>query len=397
MSKALVLAGGGSLGAYQVGAVKCMLEKGERFDIITGTSIGALNGALLCTGDYEKLRTLWLEITPDKVMKDGMNFNKDAITSFDIAGSLSFLLSYVKSRGADITPFKRLCAKYIDPKRIKESKVRLGIVTVSFPGLKEVRVELNKAKEKDILPFLHASSACVPIFPIETVAGSMYIDGFYKNNVPIDYAISMGADEIVCVDMNMLSFTPQHSELLRLPNVKLITPSKSLGSIMDFTPEVILANMNQGYADAKKEYGDYIGFDYSFLSKDVKQAAESFKRSVLSMEEDDMRKAVKWLMDAADAKGLDRPTPEQLLLLPLEHLLSKAKTPTDELLRPKEAAYSAMAKLIEEEKAKGDGILYRLFRRSPQTTVFRGEDECVLISLASAFRLSPELKLLEGK
>ena len=39
----------------------------------------------------------------------------------------------------------------------------------------------------------------------------------------------------------------------------------------------------------------------------------------------------------------------------------------------------------------------KLFRRSSQTTVFRGEDECVLISLASAFRLSPELKLLEGK
>lgn len=67
------------------------------------------------------------------------------------------------------------------------------------------------------------------------------------------------------------------------------------------------------------------------------------------------------------------------------------------MLRPKQAAYSAMAKLIEEEKAKGDGTLYRLFRRIPQTTVFRGEDECVLISLASAFRLSPELKLLEGK
>lgn len=109
MSKALVLAGGGSLGAYQVGAVKCLLEKGERFDIITGTSIGALNGALLCTGDYEKLRTLWLEITPDKVMRDGMNFNKDAITSFDIAGRCLFF-SPTSSRAGPTSPRSSSCA-----------------------------------------------------------------------------------------------------------------------------------------------------------------------------------------------------------------------------------------------------------------------------------------------
>ena len=45
--KTLVLGGGGSKGAYQVGAYKALVELGHSFDLVVGTSIGALNGALM--------------------------------------------------------------------------------------------------------------------------------------------------------------------------------------------------------------------------------------------------------------------------------------------------------------------------------------------------------------
>lgn len=45
--KAVVLGGGGSRGSYQVGVWKALLELGFDYEIVTGTSVGALNGALM--------------------------------------------------------------------------------------------------------------------------------------------------------------------------------------------------------------------------------------------------------------------------------------------------------------------------------------------------------------
>ena len=50
----LVLDGGGARGAYQIGAWKALKEAGVRINAVAGTSVGALNGALICMDDPEK-------------------------------------------------------------------------------------------------------------------------------------------------------------------------------------------------------------------------------------------------------------------------------------------------------------------------------------------------------
>ena len=55
----LVLEGGGSKGAYQVGVLKALLENGYRFDAVTGTSIGALNGAIPAQEGPDTLEEIW--------------------------------------------------------------------------------------------------------------------------------------------------------------------------------------------------------------------------------------------------------------------------------------------------------------------------------------------------
>ena len=53
MSKtAVVLAGGGSRGAYQIGVWKALRELGIEYQLVTGTSVGALNGVLMVQGDF---------------------------------------------------------------------------------------------------------------------------------------------------------------------------------------------------------------------------------------------------------------------------------------------------------------------------------------------------------
>ena len=53
MKKAIVFAGGGSKGAYQVGAWKALNELGETFQIATGTSIGSINAGLYVQHDFD--------------------------------------------------------------------------------------------------------------------------------------------------------------------------------------------------------------------------------------------------------------------------------------------------------------------------------------------------------
>ena len=73
--KALVLSGGGSKGSYQVGVWKALRELNIKFDIVTGTSVGALNGAMIVQNDYRKAVSIWKKINL-KVL-----FGEDAIES----------------------------------------------------------------------------------------------------------------------------------------------------------------------------------------------------------------------------------------------------------------------------------------------------------------------------
>ena len=58
----LILDGGGARGAYQIGAWKALVEAGVKVNAVAGTSVGALNGALICMGDVKQAEKIWSEI-----------------------------------------------------------------------------------------------------------------------------------------------------------------------------------------------------------------------------------------------------------------------------------------------------------------------------------------------
>ena len=66
---ALVLGGGGAHGAYQIGVWQALKEHDINFEIITGTSVGALNGALILQGDMKKAVNLWKSCRQDKCLR----------------------------------------------------------------------------------------------------------------------------------------------------------------------------------------------------------------------------------------------------------------------------------------------------------------------------------------
>ena len=66
--RAVVLGGGGSRGSYQIGVWQAMLELGLEYHVVTGTSVGALNGALMAQREFEAAYDLF-EHRRDGVMK----------------------------------------------------------------------------------------------------------------------------------------------------------------------------------------------------------------------------------------------------------------------------------------------------------------------------------------
>jgi len=284
--RALVLCGGGSLGAYEVGAWRYLRERKISFDIVTGTSIGALLGALVVSDDYEGALDIWQNITPEKVATNGVNMYSSVLETLQKATPEKFsalLFSYIRNRGADITPFKHVVSQTIDPKKVKNSPITFGVVTTEYPSRKEIDVVINDVKEEEIIPYLHASSACWPAFPICKIGNKKYIDGGYNNNLPINFALKLGAREIVAVMLPSIPKIPQHSELMDAPFVKTIRPTKDLGTILDFDHDRIMRNMQLGYLDAKKAYGECYGYNFAFKAdKKLENNAHEFVYHILS-------------------------------------------------------------------------------------------------------------------
>lgn len=296
MKIGLALAGGGSLGAYQVGILKYLKEKNWHFDVVTGTSVGAINGALVVTDDIEELEKLWLEISNDKIMLNGMDLNKELLTELNPDHIFKFLKTFGTLKGVKITPFKELCKKYIDPVKIQQSACEFGTICVDFPKLVEEKIDMKKIDEHLVLPFIHASSACYPVFPIEKINDKKYIDGFYKNNLPIDFCFALGADKVIAIDLGMFGTKPQNSYLIDLPNVIYLKPKINLGSFMDFRHEVIKKNIQRGYHDAQKYFKELLGSIFTFYpSSNLQLLAQKFIQYLVTNQNEENKTLMKYL------------------------------------------------------------------------------------------------------
>ena len=125
----LVLEGGGAKGAYQIGAWKALKEAGIHIKGIAGTSVGALNGALIAMDDFEKAEKIWETIRYSRVMDVDDDLMEQLKTSGlkDIAVlGLSELIpaakKVLKDRGFDIGPLRSLIEEVVDEEKIRNSE-----------------------------------------------------------------------------------------------------------------------------------------------------------------------------------------------------------------------------------------------------------------------------------
>lgn len=267
MKRALVFAGGGSKGAYEYGAWKAFREMGIDFDIVTGSSIGAINAGLYVQDDFEVASLIWQGMDMENVFANGLMLDTNLKSLLEQRKSvIPFFKSYINSKGADITPFIHTIEKHENYDKFIRSNVDFGLVTVKFPSMTPVEILKKDIKEGYLGKWIIASCACFPVFPLYEIDGQSYIDGGYYDNLPIATAFRMGAESVVAVD---LSSEGTHPAYMRHPLVTYIKPYKDLGGFLRFDRNTMDWMIDLGYNDTMKAFGRLYGKKYTFQLPDM--------------------------------------------------------------------------------------------------------------------------------
>ncbi len=257
----LVLEGGGARGAYQIGAWKALAEAGVRINAVAGTSVGALNGALICMGDLEKAEKIWSEITYSSVMDVDDTWMEDMFhREMSIREIVPEVIRHLADGGVDITPLRQMIAENIDEKKIRESGIEFCLLTFSVSKMKEIDISVPEIPEGLLADYLLASAYLIG-FKNEKLHGETYIDGGFWNNVPTNSLIKRGYDNLIQIRI----YGPGRKPKVKpTENTRLyeIAPSAKLGSIIEFDSKRSQNNMKIGYFDAKRMLYGLVGKIY---------------------------------------------------------------------------------------------------------------------------------------
>lgn len=271
----LALEGGGVRGAFHMGAYKALLEEGYEFGGVTGTSIGALNGAIIAQGDFEAGYRLWESMeTPLLFDIEEEQYRKlidrkiDRELLFKLAARMGEI---IENKGIDTSKMRQVIESIIDEEKLRKSNTDFGLVTVSITDLKPLELYKEDIPEGRMIDYLMAS-ASFPGFKLNPIEDKYYIDGAFYDNCPINLLARKGYKDIIAVRTLGLGIV-QH---VRYQGVKVtnIFPSEDLGSPLDFNRDLIIRNLQLGYYDTMRLFKQLKGRKYYIIPEDEDKVFE---------------------------------------------------------------------------------------------------------------------------
>lgn len=179
---ALVLAGGGSFGAVQVGMLKALTAAGVSADFVVGSSVGALNGAYYVgsptKAGMDRLDGLWRGVTRNDVFP----VNWLSLLNFVLRRDFLVSANGVRSLVDRFLPYRNLEDAAI-PMHVIATNVLSGGTAVLSRG--------------DVADAIAASTAIPVAFAPVRVGDDLLIDGAVTSNTPVRVAVSLGADRLI--------------------------------------------------------------------------------------------------------------------------------------------------------------------------------------------------------
>ena len=212
---ALVLQGGGALGAYQAGVYQALHEANIEPDWVCGVSIGAINSAIIAGNPpdrrLERLHAFWDRITDRKIWHytpDGDVYRKarNLVSSFmtTTLGQPGFFKPHttnpwLSATGAktatsyyDSEPLRETLLELVDFDRINDKKIRFAVGAVNI--LSGNFIYFDNAQDEIMPEHIMASGALPPALPMVKVGTDHFWDGGIVSNTPLQHLLDQEDD-----------------------------------------------------------------------------------------------------------------------------------------------------------------------------------------------------------
>lgn len=266
----LILSGGGANGAFQVGAMRELIDNGHEFSHVAGVSVGAINAAMYAQGEFDTLERMWESINSKDIYKGSLNL-------WHIAKALVMGRPNVLSN----EPLEKLLNNFLDIRKLKKP-LAVGVVNATT-GEYEVH-RFSPTSHQDQWRYVRAvlASTVIPFVwePVGMVIGGveyLYIDGGVRNNMPSRDLDAYGLDSFVAISCNtndigkdsgfeknlisvakrvfgiLLNENFREDDLNLPPNTMLVKPDRPLGDRMDFSHYENLNRYIKGREEARRK------------------------------------------------------------------------------------------------------------------------------------------------
>ena len=260
MKTAVVLSGGGAKGSYQLGVWKALRELHIKYDIVTGTSVGALNGVLMCENSYFKAKRIWRKLNLEYLFNELPKSNKE-IDILKLFGG-----NFIKNGGMDIKKIESILEDNVNKRKFYNSKIDFGLITYNFTTKKPLILSKEKIPKDKLIDYLMASATCYPAFKMKDIDGDKYIDGGYYDNLPVELAIELGAEFLIIVDLGSPGFKKRPSKQV---DSIVIKPKNNISFFLNFDEKTAKINVKFGYNDTLKAFKKLDGNKFTFKKNTI--------------------------------------------------------------------------------------------------------------------------------
>lgn len=259
----IALEGGGTKGAYQLGAWQALRELGIEFNVVAGSSIGSLNGALMAMDAYDEACELWRNMDPSMIIAGNPKLlRKMSKLSFDYKDfhqMVQFTSKVISDGGLDVSPLRKLIGDIIDENVLRQSPIRFGMVTVNLTDFKPVETMIEDIPNGKLGDYLLASCS-LPGFQKKYIDDKLFLDGGFHDNLPLNLVASTGCKKIIAIEIKGTGIRHKIND----PSVEVIhiVPSEETGGTLEFNQERADKNILMGYHDTMRVFKNLKGQRY---------------------------------------------------------------------------------------------------------------------------------------
>lgn len=182
--RGLVLSGGGSKGAYQVGCLKALFEAGRKYDVVAGVSVGALNAGHIAMYPPEEQAEKFGELY--RIWTESVKGDKSIYKSW-APWILTYLWSFWKGGIYSMEPLRDILVEEVDLCALRNSGVELevGVVSLQSGNYHSVNLSSDPGNNQLAVDWIWASCIFPVMFPAVEIGGEQWVDGGIRNVIPV--------------------------------------------------------------------------------------------------------------------------------------------------------------------------------------------------------------------